>query len=303
MEKVTRPAASTKKINCKEEFELCYLRHQYLRKAEYNPTDAEMSPYYKIASQQARNTYFTYQSLLASVGLECDDVINIAKIHIVSYLGLFSVEKLSDRYDQFVCKHIQKYGDTPNAEASLNKNKANFTIFLKQRMEDLVRVCRQKIRNIRGFPGDEHYIYVGEKNPPKVLSDLMDNHEKYGYRKLDIAVFKTVRKRAKAYGLTTFEFEGKFYISLKYDHKKLDISDFSGADMDPYDTIHYMSPDRIFAEREETVFWANKRVEFDTFDSSKRVKLLKTFVSKHKNKAKFKEEVKIARKMIKEIGE
>lgn len=303
MEKVIRPAASDKKISCKDEFELCYLRHQYLRKAEYNPTDAEMAPYYLIAKQQARHTYFTYQSLMAAVGLEADDVINIAKIHIVSYLGLFSVEQMEGRYDKFISQHIVKKGIRPDEEAIMNKNKADFTSFLKQRMEDLVRVCRQKIRNIRGIPGDESFTYVGNVQPPEVLINLIEDHEKFGFKKLDIAVFKTMRKRANAMHQAIFEYEGKWYVTLKTGQTKLELCDLVGADMDPYDTYHYMSPDRILREREETVFWAGKRDEFENYEPAKRVGLLKGFIEGHKDLPDFKEEVKLALKMIKEIGE
>lgn len=303
MQRVERPKASEKKITYKEDFELCYLRHQYVRKAEYNPTEAEMLPYKAIISQQAKNTYFTYQNLFGSVGMECDDLISIARMHLVSYLSLFAVQNSQDKNDEFIFKHACKYGQEPGEYDYLNKNKANFTEFLKQRMEDAVRVCRQKVRNIKGFPGDEHYVYVGTKKPPKFFDLLKNDYEKYGYKKLDIAVFKTVRKRAKAFGSSAFEFNGQWYVALHNESKNLDINDFSGAGMDPYDSIHNMSPDRIYFDRQEDIFWEQKRAEFDSYQPKKRARLLKGFVSKNQNKIKFKEEVKLARKMLKEIGE
>lgn len=302
MEKVIRPEADKKKISCKNEFELCYLRHQYLRRADRNPSEMEMAPYGAIVSQQAKNTFFTYHSLFGMIGMECDDIVNIARTHLVSYLGLFAIENMPDKQDQFEKTFQVQRGYSPYKEDSLNKNKANFTIFLKQRMEDLVRICRQKVRNIKGFPGDENYVYVGTKKPPKILSRLMEDHEACGFRKLDIAVFKTIRKRANAQGSSVFQFGDLWYVSLKYEHKNLSLTDFSGADMDPYDTLHNMSPDRIYFEQEDAQFWENKRVEFDSYNANKRSKLLKSFVTKHKNKPKFKEEVRLAKKLLKDIG-
>lgn len=302
MEKVERPEAGKKKISCRDEFELCYLRHQYLRKADYNPSEADMYPYRAIVSQQAKNTYFTYQNLFGPVGLECDDLINIARVHLVSYLSLFAVAKNAEKHDKFVYDYVVKHGRDPDESDILNKNKANFTSFLKQRMEDLVRVCRQKVRNIKGFPGDEHYVYVGPKKPPKILSLLKEDHEKYGFRKLDIAVFKTIRKRAGAQQSTTFQFNSMWYVSLKYEHKVLDLIDFSGAGLDPYDSLHNMTPERIYFDKQEDDFWDEKRVEFEGYEPNKRAKLLKSFVSKHKNKVKFTEEVRLAKKLLKELG-
>lgn len=302
MEKVTRPAAGKKKISCKEEFELCYLRHQYLRKAEWNPSEKEMLPYKLIVSQQAKNTFFTYQRLFGGVGMECEDIINIATVQLVSYLSLFAIEQMPAKQEQFERIFSNQKGEVPAKADSLNKNKANFTIFLKQRMEDLVRVCRQKVRNITGFPGDEHYVYVGASKPPKNKYHLKDHHEKYGFNKLDIAVFKTIRKRAKMRGQETFEFDGKWYVSLKFGNKNLTLADFAGADMDPYDSLHNMSPERIYFDRAEKSFWDEKRVEFNNYKPTKRVRMLKSFVTKHKNKVEFKNEVKLARKLLKEIG-
>ena len=302
MNKVERPVAEQKKINCKDEFELCYLRHQYIRKVDFNPTALEMAPYDVIVSQQAKNTYFTYLSLFGSVGLGCEDIMSIAKTHTVSYLGLFSLDKLEGKREEFTNIFQIQNGKDPQERDFLNKNKANFTMFLKQRMEDLVRVCRQKNRNIRGLPGDEHYIYCGERKPPKIISNLIKNYDKYGYKKLDIAVFKTIRKRAKAHGSQVFQFDGLWYVALRCEHKNLDISDFAGADMDPHDSLHNMSPERIYFDREEGSFWEGKRAEFDAYEPKKRSKLLTAFVNKHKNKSKFKEEVRLARKLIKELG-
>lgn len=302
MEKVSRPEASKKKISCRDEFELCYLRHQYLRKAEYNPSEIEMAPYSLIVSHQAKNTFNIYKNLFGMIGLDRDDIVNIGRVHLVSYLGLFSIEKMPEKQQQFERIFEEQQGYAPYQDDTLNKNKANFTIFLKQRMEDLVRVCRQKVRNIKGFPGDEHYVYYGTKKPPKILSLLMQDHEKYGFKKLDIAVFKTIRKRAKASGSSTFQFNGVWYVSLRYEHKTLSISDFSGAGMDPYDSLHNMSPERIYFDLQEEKFWEEKRVEFDTCEPKVRAKLLRGFLSKHKNKVKFKDEVKLAKKLLKEIG-
>lgn len=302
MLKVERPAAPEKKIHCRDEFELCYLRHQYLRKATNNPTSEEMAPYSAIVNHQARNTYFTYANLFIAVGLGSDDVLSIANTHVVSYLGLFSLESSKDKNDNFVFNHCANKGRIPGEKDLLGKNKADFTMFLKQRMEDLVRVCRQKVRNIKGLPGKEHYIYCGERKPPKVLRDLEDNYASYGYRKLDVASFKTARKRAKKGHALTFQFGGLWYIYLANENRHLDLSDLSGAGMDPYDSIHNMSPDRIYADREEVSFWQGKREEFESYLPRKRARLLRSFINKHKNKPKFKEEVKLARKLIKATG-
>lgn len=302
MIKVERPKADQKKIRYNNQFELCYLRHQYIRKVDFNPSETEMAPYMSVVTQLAKNTYFTYQNLFRAVGFEMDDVVNIGQVHLVSFLGLFSMDKLPQKYDEFLYKHIVKNGRDPNAEDVMDKNKANLTMFLKQRMEDLVRVCRQKVRNIKGFPSEEYYAYSGPNRPPLNTLELVSNYDRYGFNKVDIAVFKTIRKRAKEIGASSFKFNGTYYVSVKCVNQNLSISDFSGADMDPHDSIHNMSPDRIFFDREETSFWEDKRVEFDGYSSMKKTRLLQSFIDQNNKKDKFKEEVKLAKHLLREIG-
>jgi hypothetical protein len=301
MEKVDRPKADKGKIHSKNEFELCYLRHQYLRKVDFNPSEEEMKPYYHIITNLAKNTFFTYRSLFGTVGMEAEDLINIGKVHLVSFLGLFALDRDLVKKENFIKNfEISKLKHAEEKDF-LNKNKANLTLFLKQRFEDVVRICRQKVRNIRGSASDEFAVFYGAKKPPKLLADLLVDHEKYGFKKLDIAVFKTIRKRAKAQGANSFKYNDTYYISIKAEHRNLDLVDFSGADMDPRDSMHNMCPDRIFLDHEENVHWENKRVEFDGFTDSRKKRILKKFIAKNKAKQAFKEEIKTARKLLKSM--
>lgn len=301
MQKVKRPQAEKRKINSRNEFELCYLRHQYLRKVDYNPTEAEMRPYYHIIVNFGKSTFFTYRNLFGSVGVESEDIINVGKVHLVSYLGLFSLEQCPDKKAAFIQTFEVDKLRHPEEKDFLNKNKANFTGFLKQRYEDMVRICRQKVRNIKGHPSDDYYAYYGPEKPPKILPELLRSHESYGFRKIDIAVFKTIRKKAKAKGANIFKFNDNYYVSVKVENRNLDISDFCGAGLDPYDSIHNMSPDRIYEEQQSAKFWENKRVEFSTYSPLRKARTLKKFINQYKNKKNYEVEVKAARKMLKSM--
>src|ERR1700679_1227127 len=81
-----------KRISCKDNFELCYLRHQYLRKVTYSPTREEMSRYNKIIENFSNNTFYVYKSLFLLVGLDLIDMMSINQTHLVSFLGLFAIE-------------------------------------------------------------------------------------------------------------------------------------------------------------------------------------------------------------------
>lgn len=301
---VYRPPADKKKIHSKDEFELCYLRHQYFRRATYNPSQEEMKPYIRIVEHLARNTFFIYRHLFHLVGLESEDIINIGMVQLVSFLGLYSLDHLPEKENAFFQKFRRLHkGSAPTASDCLDKEKANLTIFLKQRMEDVVRVCIQKARNIKGLPAEEFFAYCGPNKPPESLQDLIENYSDMGFKKIDMAKFKTIRKRIrpKPQG-PTFEFNGNWYIMVLIEPKSLSVEDFSGAGLDPYDNLHSMTPEQILFQKESEERWASQKVTFDGMDVSSKRNLLCEFVAKNEQKPDYKDEIKAAKKVLRSLG-
>jgi len=289
----------SEKIHSKDEFELCYLRHQYLRKITVVPTEGEMRPYESIAIHFGKNTYFMYRSLFGAIGMECDDVINIAKTHITSYVGLFSLENNQRVMDEYYNVFRKRFGgEAPGQWDIDNKNRANFTFFLKQRMEDLVRVCRQKARNVKGLQTDEYLVFRGMAEPPKRLMDLAKNHEKFGYRKVDLAVFKSIKRRAKLPDGSIFKVGDEYYVIVPVEHRNLSINDFTSAGLDPYDSIHNMTPEQVFASNE----WEDRKKAFESTPLRSKIRVIKSFVAKNHANPEFAEEIRAAKKMLKEMG-
>lgn len=299
--RVVRPKADEGKINSRNEFELCYLRHQYFRKVKYNPTVEDMKPFMHIASYLSRNTYNTYKNLFIMVGLEFEDVKNIASVHLVSFLGLFTMEKMPEKLKEFTIKFNDIQNKKPQKADLLDKNQANFTLFLKQRMGDLVRVCRQKARNIKGSPAEEYYYYHGPNKPPKILRDLIKNHEKYGFRKLDSAIYKSIKKKAGSVFGMSFVFNNEYYIAVPLDNKSLSLEDFDGADMNPYDSLHNMTPEAVYFTLEDDRVWEKKQKEFDSRSTTKKIHTIRNFINTNKNKPGYSEEIKAARKLLREL--
>lgn len=296
---VSRPRAAKRKIHSKNEFELCYLRHKYFRRVKYNPTPQEMKPFTHIVTHLAKNTYFRYQTLFELVGFEAEDVINIGMVHLVSFLGLFSLEKMPSKYKEFVkvFKNIQE--KAPKDRDILDKNQANFTLFLKQRMQDVVRVCLQKARNIKGIPHEECRYYYGPKKPPKRLRELLKDHEKYGFKKIDPAVFKTIKKKAGLVHTSLFDFGGNYYVALSVERRALRLEDFSGAGLDPRDSLHNMTPEDIYFNMEDAEVWKKQKEEFGSKPNNIKADVIRDFIKKNKYNKEFSEELKTARKLLK----
>jgi hypothetical protein len=231
------------------------------------------------------------------VGFEVEDVINIGNVHLVSFLGLFSLDKIPRRYEDFVARRPD-----PTDEQILNKNKADCTLFMKQRMEDVVRVCRQKARNIKGLPAEEYFFYCGKKKPPGILRDLVDDYEKYAYKKLDQAVYKSIRKRVRVDDGPVFRFNDMYYVAVPVEQKHLQITDFIGAGMDPSDNMHNMTPEHIFFAIEDDASFEKKRQAFEGKTKIYRARVIRKFIEQNKRNPEYRDELKAARKMLKSLA-
>lgn len=296
---ITRPKAPTKKIRTSDSFELCYLRHQYFRRVKYNPTEADMLPYMKIVEHLTRNTFLVYMNLFKAVGLQRDDVLNIGRVHLVSFLGLYALEKMKNKKKEYSVKFLINNKKEPEQKDFDQKNKANFTLFFKQRMEDLVRVCRQKVRNINGYPSEEYVIFCGKETPPKQISRLLKNYGDLGYKKVDFSIFKSIRRKAKVNNdATVFKFDDMWYIAIATEQKKITVEDIMGSEANPYSNYHNMQPDDIYIQNESEKLYSL----FDMKDSNKKEKILRKFIAKNRLNGQYKEEVSTARKLLKALG-
>jgi hypothetical protein len=299
---MTQPV-ETKKISCKDQFEDCYLRHKYMKRIGVQSTKAELEPYFGIATHMAKNTYYTYKNLFVDVGFELEDLVAISKAHVPTFLGLFALEKMPEKYEDFVLGHYNKNSEKPDQEVFLNKNKANCTMFLKQRMEDLVRICRQKVRNITGTPTEEFYYYSSKNVPPPILRDLISTYEKLGFKKLDIATYKAIRKRANVeYSSNIFLFEEKYYIQVPTGKRHLASDDFVGADLDYRDNPHNFDPEKTLLTSLDSKKWEMRKQVFDNRPNHVKIRTLKSFIEQNAGNVVFKQEVKTARKLLKNIG-
>lgn len=298
---VVRPQAQGKKIRYTDNFELCYMRHTYFRKTTHNPTELDMEPYMPITKQLARKTYYRYQNLFKAVGFELSDVINIGRIHLTSFLGLYTLERMDQKYSEFVDISVKKTSKTPSSDDILNKNKANMTIFMKQRMENVVRICRQKARNIKGIKTEEFQAFYGPQKPPTESEILLEDWSDYGFKKIDMAAFKTIKRRAQRKNEEPFQFAGSWYVQVPLDHRPLNVTDFSGAGYDPHDNICNKNPEQLLLERTKEDEFQKYRKAFRGFSKEQKAKLIGEFIEKNRENPVFVKELLIAERLYKNL--
>jgi hypothetical protein len=300
MIQVDRPAPEKRKISSKDDFELCYLRHQYLRKAKGNPSIEEMAPYMKIVENLSRKTFFTYYNLFKTVGMYLDDVTSIGQVHLVSFLNLFTLEKMEEKNDEWIEKWLLRHeGNPPEPKDFLQQNRANFSIFYKQRMEDLVRICKKKLRNIKGQSSEEYLAFTGNSELPRYPTKLIKNYADYGFKKIDFPTFKSIRKKANVKNsVTAFQFDESWYICFPIQQRDLQIEDLIVSDVNPYCNLYNKRPDQVY-NADELQKFMNR---FDNKPNDKKALILKKFIAKNRNKSEYRKEVSTAKKLLKSIG-
>ncbi len=248
-------------------------------RVKHNPTKEEMDRYNKIVENLSKNTFYVYKNLFLLVGLDLEDVVNISKIHLISFLGLFALERNQVKLADFK-RNFRSFNSIKcTKEDILNKNKANFTCFLKQRLEDVVRVCRQKAKNIKGLIAEEFSVFKGTKRPPDDLEDLLHNHDEHGYSPVGTAIFKTIRKRMayKQEG-PVYSDNGIWYVCVPLRKKKLELTDFVSNNVDPYTNKHNMTPEEILEMKESSHLEENEDPDLKSMSSNEKIRIVRNFI-------------------------
>lgn len=296
MKKVERKSF-TDKANVKEEFELCYLRHLYVKKSKYNPSEEEMAPYTDIIKAQAQRIRRENWFILKEMGFELSDLTSIGQTHLISFLNLFSIEQNEEKFERFKDNHEIQYNKKPGDEDILDKNKADFTCFLKQRYQELIRLCRKKYKNVYGADIDSSF-YKGKVLPER-LSMLEEDSLALGFSKLDPVSFAAIRNKAKTTE-QVFEFEGFFYVEIKNKKLKLNSEDFVMNDLDPRELSHHRNPEEILLDV-EAEDQAKRLLRRKRAITPHNKELLKNFIDSNKNSANMVKEVKLAKRLLKMV--
>jgi hypothetical protein len=187
------PIDPDKFVSTKDQFELTYLRWRYFMRAANPPTEL-VKKYEKAALKVAKESYNENYDAMKNSGLEVEDVCNIALVHLVSYLGCYSLQ-----FSEIgKTKVAEKMGDVSQEEVK-RKDLSNMMVFIQQRLKDLVRVFRQKNKNVLG----EHLVAVlfqlVDKESPCTDMELIKAPNKYGFRRVTPTHYKEVKKKLGTY--------------------------------------------------------------------------------------------------------
>lgn len=260
-----------------------------------NPPADLIHKYKKAAFKAAKESYNQHYDTFKSSGMEIDDVCNIALVHLVSYLGSYSIQHTEEPTKKFKEAHPDM-----SEQDVAKKDLSNLIHFVSQRMKDLVRVCRQKNQHVLGEKTIAVLFQLVDTEVMCPDMDLLKSPFKYGYRRVSAKDYKALReKMSEPMKAGRFVFGGVTYRFVYMSMQPIWLSEYENSDdmamFNPQPEIS--SQDSPNAAR---VRWRKERllVRYEKADRKNKVRMLHRAISFLGKKGGFEEEIALARKML-----
>lgn len=275
---------SDKKFNFNDDFEMLYLRHEYIEKA--GTLDGSLVQKYANIVNITSKIMFDRLVNFEKVGFTIDDIISITNIYMLIYMNLYSIQYNPKELEIVLAN--KKVLFLPKEEIErVDRNR--LIKFLRQKLHHCGVLCARKSRNIM-VGKDKRGIFAYTSNSLPVSKDaVLDDCKKYGYRK----VTKKEYKEAVAKGIEPKDVNGFSIFTVDRFNSGL-LSDEYKNILESSENLYYKSPEDIL-ERQEL---ENKIAGFQTSNPEEKKKILKKFIRQNQNDWRFKKEIVLARKML-----
>ena len=272
-------------------FELTSIRWRYFIRSE-NPSEQKIKEYEELVKTLCSSYFKKNKQMFLYAGIELDDLINIARIQVVSYLGCFSINSNPEIRERFTKRFIENNGRVPEQADYELVDRKYFNNFLTQRLSDLKNFTPYKIRGMTGSAIKAKYF----KGPSSIMptdTQLLSNPKAVGYEKaFKKEVMALIKSLKLPQAVESFVVENTRY-------KKVEVSQglYSDDAQDKYVLTFFQNTDFLKSPLE--MLEKKREVEyFDNLDKKKERKL-KNFIAKNKNVRKMKEHVLLARDILK----
>ena len=245
------------KIKCEDYFELVYMRHRYFRKSK-NPAPERIAQFEEMLCNISDKFFVRNYKVFNQTGFELEDLRNIARVHVVSFIHMGGLAENPDKMEKFRQRHEKQYGNDsePDKMDIFRKECYDLNRFLNQRMQDIVRNCKSKNNNIRGTCDRDLYFIGNPMIEPSDI-DLAKYPEVYGYKKISKKQFKILQKENDATNKKSFIDKDNMMVrTICLKGKKLSAGDMKDIGLDPRDNLYYGDPEQnlIKMERENSLY-------------------------------------------------
>lgn len=286
-----------KKKNYKDDFELLYLRHDYLERTEKLNGD-----YYKefenIINITNNIMFRKHSKTFYKVGFNEDDLRTVTAMYALAYMDLYSIRNNKSEKNKFL-RSFRKRNNADPTKEDYRKAEINHMInFLRQRLVHCVTVCERKSRSIV-CGRDRSALYAFTENSAEADPMLiMGSHNKYGYRKVTAKEYKEVTKKAKELGDSQLvDKDGYKIFVIENITSGMAKEEYLNLILDQNSDI-LKNPEQAILDRENERMMKCYKDRFYNLPNEEKKKVLKDFIKKNKNNDHYKKQVRLARKIL-----
>lgn len=287
-----------KKYTFKDDFEMLVVRHDYLSKVK-NADPKWINEWKSTVEITSSIMYKKLKPNFEKVGYDLDDIVSIANCYMVGYMGLYSIERNNKVQVKFEDFFIKKENRKPTIEETKNKERVNLISFLRQRLQHASVLCSRKARNIT-VGRDIRAAYAVTKDSVKASEELiLEDHKKLGYRKVDIKELKDIKLNARIKRIKELKDKDGFdIIEIQHLNNGIDFKDYYNLFISDHEDSFHINPEDSYILKENSVALSSFTKKFNNLTTKQKRKKLKEFILKFKDNISYKEELAVARKMI-----
>ena len=283
-----------KHLGVNDNFELLYLRQDYLKRA--GQLDETLIKKYSNIVAITAKIMFNRLTNFEKVGFTEEDIVVITNVYMLSYMALYSIQRNPKELEKVLKK--RKVEHLPEEEIQrIDRN--NLINFLRQRLRYCGVLCAKKARNITvGI--DRRGVFAETKTSQPVTKELiLNDYEKYGYRKVKNKEYKNIVARTRLEGKKELtDVDGFKIIKIEILNEGINREDYR-IFTESNTSFTYQQPDIILETLESERDLELKKEQFNTLPQKKRKIILSSFIRKNKNKESFRKEINLAKKILK----
>ena len=285
-----------KRLSFNDDFELLYLRHEYIERAAKlgKQLDPSMVKRYAgIVHTTAKIMFNKLKPNFQKVGFDEEDFVAITNMYMLSYMALYSIQTNPDAMEKLVAKR------GPLSESEILRLDRNQMInFLRQRLYHCSTLFARKARNITVGEDKRGYYAETDKSQEVQPDLLLTKYKKYGYRKITTREYKDAQKVAQMSGKSDLKDKKGFKI-VKVEQLNQGLSEYDFQLLSEDDKgSFYNPPDVIMQNNEDEIAMEAFKIKFGNLDQSGKRELLKTFIETNEKDKKMKNEVKLAKRLL-----
>lgn len=285
-----------KRLSFNDDFEMLYLRHEYMEMV--NRLGKQLDPSYVskyagIVHTTAKIMYGKLKPNFQKCGFDEEDFVAITNMYMLFYMALYSIQTNPEEMKNVV----QKRGIQSESEiVRIDRNR--MINFLRQRLYHCSTLFSRKARNITVGEDKRGFYAETSKSKDAPHDLLLKNYKKLGYRKVTMKEFKMAQKVAKNKGVQQLKDKDGFNV-IKVEQLNQGLSEYDFQLLSENDKgAFYNPPDVILQNAEEEIAMEAFKIKFENMGEEEKRKTLIAFIENNTGDKTMKEELKLARKLL-----